>query len=67
MKMSSCRAGLKRGSITQHRPQYVYPPTCQGDQSLRMPLAFGPLALVEGSGLRTTTQAREGRLVENPL
>jgi hypothetical protein len=32
-----------------------------------MPLAFGSLALVESPGLRTTTQAREGRLVEDPL
>ena len=27
MKMSSRRAALKHGSVTQHRPQYVHPPT----------------------------------------
>ena len=32
-----------------------------------MPLAFCSLALVESSQLRRTTQAREGRLVEDTL
>jgi hypothetical protein len=34
MKMSSRRAGLEGGSVTQHRPQYVDPPTRQSDESL---------------------------------
>src|SRR5215212_3902249 len=33
MKMSSCRAVLKRGSVTQHRPHNVHPPTRQGDEA----------------------------------
>jgi hypothetical protein len=54
MKMSSRRAGLEGGSVTQHRPQYVDPPTRQSDESLSMPLAFGSLAVVEDPGLRGT-------------
>ena len=65
--MSSGRVGLKRGSITQHRPQDVDPPARQRDQSLGVPLALSPLAIVEGSGLRSASQAREGRLVEHSL
>jgi hypothetical protein len=45
MKMSSCRATLDGGSVTQHRPQYVDPPARQGDQSLSVPLAFSSLAI----------------------
>jgi hypothetical protein len=67
MKMSSCRAALKRSSVTQHRPYDVDPPTRQGDESLSVPLALGPLAIVEGPGLRTTSQAGKRRLVEDPL
>jgi hypothetical protein len=32
-----------------------------------VPLALGPLAVVEGPGLRGATQAGEGRVVEDPL
>jgi hypothetical protein len=67
MKMSSCRATLEGGSVTQHRPQYVDPPARQSDEGLSVPLAFGPLALVEDSGLWSAAQARESRLVEDPL
>jgi hypothetical protein len=28
MKMSSLRAALERGAVSQHRPHYVNPPTC---------------------------------------
>src|SRR5215212_6767534 len=52
MKMSSCRAVLERGSVTQHRPQHVDPPPRQSYESLSMLLAFGPLAIVEDPGLR---------------
>jgi hypothetical protein len=41
MKMSCCRAGLERGSVTQHRPHHVDPPTRQRDESLSVPLALG--------------------------
>ena len=67
MKMSSRRALLELGSVTQHRPDNVDPPTRQGDDGLRVPLALGPLAIVEGPRVRTTTQAGKGRLVEDPL
>jgi hypothetical protein len=50
MKMSSRGAVLKGGSITQHRPHDVDPPTRQSDEGLGVPLALGPLALVEGPG-----------------
>src|SRR3712207_8201767 len=52
MKMSSRRAALKRGSIKQHRPHNIDSPTRQRDESLSVPLAFGPLAPVDGSGRR---------------
>src|SRR5215212_3475999 len=67
MKMSSCRAVLKRGSVAQHRPHHIDPPTRQGDESLSVPLALGPLAIVESPRLRGTAQAGKGRLVEDPL
>ena len=67
MKMSSRRSGLEGGSVTQHRPQDVHPPACQGDQGLGMPLAFGSLALVEGPGLRRAAQTGKSRLVEHPF
>jgi hypothetical protein len=47
MKMSSRRAGLERGSVTQHRPHDVDPPTRQRDESLSVPFALGPFAIVE--------------------
>jgi anti-sigma regulatory factor (Ser/Thr protein kinase) len=55
MKMSRHRAALKRGSVTQHRPHYVDPPTRQRDQSLSVSLAFSSLAIIEGSGLRSAS------------
>jgi hypothetical protein len=67
MKMSSSRLGLKGSPVTQHRPQYVDPPTCQSDECLSVPLALSPLALVEGSRVRSAAQACEGRLVEDPF
>ena len=67
MKMSSRRAALERGSITQHCPQYIDPPPRQSDEGLCVPLAFGSLAIVEGSGLWSAAQARERRLIEDPL
>src|SRR5919112_3486683 len=67
MKMSSRRALLELGSVTQHRPHNVDPPTRQGDEGLRVPLALRPLAIVESPGLRGTAQAGKGRLVEDPL
>jgi hypothetical protein len=67
MKMSSRRAALKGGSVTQHRPQHVDPPTRQSDESLGVPLALSPLAIVESPGLRGTAQAGKGRLVEDSL
>jgi hypothetical protein len=67
MKMSSRRAVLKRGSVAQHRPHHIDPPTRQGDESLSVPLALGPLAIVESPRLRGTAQAGKGRLVEDPL
>jgi hypothetical protein len=51
MKMSSCRTGLEGASVAQHRPDNIDPPTRQSDESLGVPLALGPLAIVEGSGL----------------
>src|SRR5215216_5773216 len=65
MKMSSHRSTLEGSAITQHRPQDVDPPPGEGDQCLDVPLAFGPLPIVEGSGLRSAAQAGEGRLVED--
>src|SRR5215212_842767 len=67
MKMSRDRTALEGGSITQHRPQNIDPPTRQRDESLSVPLAFSSLALVEDSGLRSASQAGKGRLVEDPL
>src|SRR5215211_398657 len=67
MKMSSRRAGLEGGSVAQHRPQHVDPPTSEGDHCLGVPLALSPLTVVESPGLRDATQAGERRLVEDPL
>jgi hypothetical protein len=67
MKMSSCRAALERGPVTQHRPHDVKPPAGEGNQGLGVPLAFSSLAILERSGLQLTPQARESRLVEDPL
>jgi hypothetical protein len=67
MKMSSRRAGFEGGSITEHRPDYVHPPTGERDECLNVPLALGPLSVVESPGLRRAAQAGEGRLVEDPL
>jgi hypothetical protein len=67
MKMSSRRALLELGSVTQHRPHDVDPPTRQGDEGLRVSVALGPLAIVEGPRLCTTSQAGKGRLVEDPF
>src|SRR5918993_5448982 len=65
--MSSRRPGLERGSVTQHRPHYLDPATRQRDESLSVPLTLRPLALVERPGLRRSTEAGEGRLVEYAL
>src|SRR5215211_331455 len=65
MKMSRRRSTLEGGSVTQHRPQDVNPPPGEGDQWLDVPFAFGPLPIVEGSGLRGPAQAGEGGLVED--
>ena len=51
MKMSSRRTDLEGGSVAQHRPDNIDPPTRQGDESLGVPFALSPLAIVEGSGL----------------
>ena len=67
MKRSSRRAALERGSVAQHRPQDVDSPASERNQSLGVPLAFAPLAVVEGSGFRWTAQAGKRRLVEDPL
>src|SRR5215204_6805351 len=67
MKMSSRGAALKRASVTQHCPQYIDPPLRQSDESLSVPLALSPLAIVEGPGLRGAAQAGKGQLVEDPL
>jgi hypothetical protein len=67
IKMSSRRAALKRGSVAQHRPQNVDPPTRQRDESLSVSLALSPLAIVEDPRFRGTAQAGKGRLVEDPL
>ncbi len=52
MTLSSLRRGCERRSVAQHRPQDVDPATSQDDQGLSVSLAFGPLALVEGSEFR---------------
>lgn len=65
--MSSRRPGLERGSVTQHRPHYVDPATRQRDEGLSVPLTLRPLAVVERPGLRRSTEAGEGRLVEYAL
>src|SRR5215216_1969101 len=67
MKMSSCRSGLEGSPVAQHRPQDVDPPTSESDESLDVSFAFGPLAIVEGPGLRRSAQAGECRLVEDVL
>ena len=67
MNMSSRRAALERGSVAQHRPQDVDSPASERNQSLGVPLAFAPVAVVEGSGLRWTVQAGKRQLVEDPL
>ena len=67
MNMSSRRAALERGSVAQHRPQDVDSPASERNHSLGMPLAFAPLAVVEGSGFRWTAQAGKRQLVEDPL
>jgi hypothetical protein len=67
MKMSSRRSGLECGSVAQHRPHHVDPPTRQRDEGLGVPLALCPLSIVEGSGLRRSAQAGERRLVEDPF
>ena len=67
MNMSSRRAALERGSIVQHRPQDVDSPASERNQSLGVPLAFAPLVVVEGSGLRWSVQAGKRQLVEDPL
>src|SRR5215207_1134593 len=63
MKMSSRRWSIERGPIAHHRPQYVDPPARQGNESLSVPLAFSPFAIVEGPGLGRTSQAVKGGLV----
>ena len=65
MKMSSRRACLEGGSVAQHCPHHVDPPAGERAQGLRVPLALGSLAVVEGSGLLRTTQAGKRRLVED--
>src|SRR3712207_5242624 len=67
MKMSSRRAGLECGSVTQHRPQNIDPSSSERNQGLGMPLAFRPLAVVEGPGLRSAAQTGKSRLVEHPF
>ena len=67
MNMSSRRAALERGSVAQHRPQDVDSPASERNQSLGVPLAYAPLAVVEGSGLRWSVQAGKRQLVEDPL
>jgi hypothetical protein len=67
MKMSSRRPALEGGLVAQHRPQNIDPPTCQSNESLGVPLAFRPLAIVESPGLWCAAQAGKGRLVEDPL
>ena len=65
--MSSRRPGLERRPVTQHRPHYVDPATRQRDEGLSVPLTLSPLAVVKRPGLRRSTEASEGRLVEYAL
>ena len=67
MKMSSLERRFEGSTVTQHRPQDVDPPSRQRDQSLGVLLALSSLALVEGPGVRRTTQAGKRRLVEDSL
>jgi hypothetical protein len=53
MKTPIRKARLERGAVTQHRPQYVDPPTRQGNQSLSVPFALGPLAVVNVPNYKT--------------
>jgi hypothetical protein len=64
MKMSSRRWSFERGSVAQHRPQYIDPSPGQSDEGLGVPLAFRFLAVVEGAGGGRATQAGKSRLVE---
>jgi hypothetical protein len=52
---SGCGRQLRRGceaaTVAQHRPQYVYPATGQGENGLRVALPFGAFALVVGARL----------------
>jgi hypothetical protein len=59
MKMSSPERRFEGSSVTQHRPQDVDPATSQSDQSLGVPFALPPLALVEGSGVGRASKAGE--------
>ena len=68
MKMSSpAEEGLEGGSVAQHRPQDVDPPSRQRDQGLGVPLALTSLAVVEGPGVRRAAQAGKRRVVEDPF
>src|SRR5918999_3946419 len=67
MKLSSRGSGLEGGPVSQHRPEDVHPPPRQGDHGLGVPLAFAPLAVVEGPRLGYGPHAGEGGLVEDPL
>src|SRR5215210_5791763 len=68
MKMSSPeRRRLKSRSVAQHRPQDVDPSSGERDEGLGVPLALGPLALVEGPGVRRAAQAGKSREEEDAL
>src|SRR5215210_2691576 len=68
MKMSSPeRRRLKSRSVAQHRPQDVDPSSGERDEGLGVPLALGPLAVVEGPGVRRAAQAGKSREEEDAL
>ena len=67
MNLSSRSGRVEPLAVAHHGPQHVHSASGKGDQSLAVSLALRPLAVVERPGLRRSTEAGEGRLVEYAL
>ena len=67
MRLSSGDSDVELCTVPHRRPQDVDPSARQGDQHLVVSLALRPFAIVERPGLWEAAEAREGRLVEDPL
>ncbi len=67
MNLSSGQGGIEPLFVAHHGPQHIDSPTGEGDHGLAVPLAFSPLAIVEGPTRLVVAQAGEGGLVEDLL